>query len=526
MSAAPERQPRIGWLLLAILICLVGTEQRRLRAQEVPAAETHFLETGRGDLHSPGWAELMALKGEPLAPRFPRVGTGIERHLLDNGLVVYLAEDHKLPLVRMELLFPGGSAFELKRRDSGRISMMASQLTQGGTRSHSPEELEDTLALLAARLGSRAGRESGSVTLDLLTKDLEIGLDLFAQVILEPAFDQERIERSGRQRGAGGGRGGGRGGSGRVLVQEFRRLLYGAGHPLLRDNGAGEGRGGRRARFTRDQLIETHQTFLRPQGSFLSVVGDFDAGEMLARIEQRFGGWTSPAEPLPEPETMPGFAEPIAGIQVIDRPVPQSSIMIGHLGIDRNEPRRFAVALMNDILGGGSFSSRITERIRSDEGLAYQASSRFGIDTRETGLFTVQLQTKTESTARAIRLVLEEIRKMRQPGTVSQNEFETARESRLYSQALQFTRPAANVVRLMRREMDGQPADLDEIAYQAIRGVTRQQIEAAARDFLKPDQLLICVLGDLEAIRESLAEIGPVTELVPAPPRGRRNRGG
>jgi zinc protease len=169
---------------------------------------------------------------------------------------------------------------------------------------------------------------------------------------------------------------------------------------------------------------------------------------------------------------------------------------------------------MNAILGGGSFSSRITERVRSDEGLAYSAGTRFNTEDRDLGMFQAFVQTKTESTVKAISLILDEIAKIRTPRTVSRNEFETARESRLFSQIFRFERLPDNVARLMRNELDGLPADQDRRNFEGWNAVTPQAVEAAAQKHLRPDDLTVFVVGDGKQLAGALKAFGEV-HLVP-----------
>ncbi len=463
-----------------------------------------FKTQGRGDVHSAGWAKVMQLKGAPVAPKFPEVGHGIERHVLPNGLVVYLAEDHTLPLVRVELLFRGGDDYE-SEADHGVARTAGSLMRAGGTESLAPDDLDDRLAFLAANVSTEIGEESGSASLDVLTKNLDAALPLFADVVLRPRFDERRLELAKRRaifalvhRNDN---------PGEILSRELARLLYGESHPRGREATPDTVRA-----ITRDRVVESWRRFLRPNQAWIGAVGDFDAKAMLGMISAAFGGWErGPDLPrdLPKPDRTPR-----PGVYLVDRPVNQSSVAVAHLGVNRDEPDRYAIDLMNVVLGGGSFSSRITERVRSDEGLAYSAGTRFDTSSREVGTFQATVQTKTESTVRAIQLILEEIKKIRTPGTLSRNEFETARESRLFSQVFRFESLPANVTRLMRNEMEGLPADQDRRDFEGWKAVTPPAIEAAATKHLRPGDLTIFVVGDAKQIAEPLKSFGEV-HLVP-----------
>lgn len=519
---------------LSIFALATFTTAAAQEPAEVPEAHLSAPK-GRGDVHGAGWSEVLALKGTPLPPRFPTVGDGIERHVLDNGLVVYLAEDRRLPLVSVDFAFRGGEAHETED-ERGLVAALCERMRRGGVAERDSAALDARLEEISASLSARGGYESGTLSLEAMSSDLDEPFQLLVEMIRRPrlAPEPESDRRSGGFGGFGGGRGG-RGGSQRIGT-EFRRLVYGPDHPSGR-GGRGPGRGGppesgaevsgpgssRRNRFTEEQLVAAHVRFVRPDQSFLSIVGDFDSAAMKSALEDAFGDWVAPpvepAAKLEKPE--PPIVGAVAGLYVLDTKTPQSSILVGHVGVDRSEPDRFAIDLMNDILGGGSFTSRITERVRNDEGLAYSATSSFPTDGRTKGTFQVSVQTKTESTARAVELILGEIDRMRQPGTISRNEFETALESRLYSFGQQFTDRSRNVARLVGREIQGETRDLDREEYAALTALTPARLEEVARKHLRPESLVLCISGDLAAIRDSLAKFGEIHVIEP---RGRGGR--
>jgi predicted Zn-dependent peptidase len=260
----------------------------------------------------------------------------------------------------------------------------------------------------------------------------------------------------------------------------------------------------------RDKIVAQHHKAYRPDHAYLTVTGDFDSKAMLARLRMLFGAWEKSGETLPP---LPAVkATPRPGIYVVDRDLEQSNIVLAHWGVDRTNPDRFAIDLMNDILGGGSFSSRVTERVRSDEGLAYSAGTSYGTSDREIGLFRASVQTKTESTVKAVGLLLDEIDKMRK-GAVSDNEFDTVREAILYSYVFRFDDAEQNVGRLMGLEIDGLPADWFEKEFAGYQAVTKEDVEKAARKYLHPDQLTIFIVGKLDAFRTELAELGEIHEI-------------
>ena len=465
--------------------------------------DDHFKSAGRGDKHSAGWADVMKLKGGPVAPEFPKVGDGIERHVLDNGLVVYLAEDRQLPLVRLDLAFKGGERYE-PDTEWGIASFAGGQMRDGGTEKMKPQALDDRLAFLAASISTSMGDETGSASLDVLTKDFDEGLSLFADVVLRPGFDEERLQLSKQRRVFAIEHRNDN--PGQIARREFDKLLYGANHPRGREMTIPQVEA-----IGRDHLVRAHKRFVRPNQAILVATGDFSSKEMLEKLRTAFGGWEKGETLPPLPAAMDFTPKP--GIFLVDKKVNQSNILVGHIGINRDNPDRFAVSLMNDVLGGGSFSSRITERVRSDEGLAYSANSSYAVGGREVGTFQASVQTKTETTAKAIALLLDEIKKIREAGSLSKNEFETARESNLFSYVFRFENRAGNVSRLARYELDGRPADTDRVEFEGYSAVTPAAVESAAKTYLRPDALTIFVVGDAEKLGDSLAAFGTVTRI-------------
>lgn len=495
-----RRLPGRKRLCLVGLVSILGLSPFPVFAQNEAGIGEHSWKGQRGNTHSSGWLERMKLKGGPVTPRFPRLGEGIERHELENGLVVYLAPDPRLPLVRLDLLFSGGSDSELEGQ-RGVVGLTGSQMRSGGTESMAPDDLDDRLSFLATTISTNFGRETGRASLDVLKKDFAEGLRLFADVILRPRFDEDRFRLSKRNRSFR--RRYQNDDPGRILSRELNALLYGESHPR-----------GRRPfppsmqEIERADLVAIHQHFVRPNRAFLSAVGDFEPAAMLAELRGAFGSWERGEDP---PKTETEFdPKPKPGVYLVDRSVNQSSISLAHFGLTRDHPDRYAVTLMNTVLGGGSFSSRITERVRSDEGLAYSASSRFETNGREIGLFQATVQTKTETTAEAIASILDEIRSIRTGGTISQNEFETARESFLFSYVFRFQDLRRNVLRLMEYEREGRPLDTDRRDFEGYCAVRPADLERVSKKHLRPEDLTIFVVGNAKAIESQLEPFGAV----------------
>jgi zinc protease len=482
-----------------VCVCAVGVSAR---AQDF--THDRGVAPGRGDVHSKGWDAALKLKAAPIPPRFPELGRDAKRFALDNGLVLFVRTDRRLPLIQMNALIRSGSCYETPD-EYGVAAYVGSLIRSGGTAKWKPQELDDRLAFLAANLSAGVGDDSANVSLDLLSKDAEEGLAIFTDVIRNPAFDEGRLTLA-KRRAANSllHRNDNPGG---VLSRELNALFFPETHPSGRSLTPTQ-----LAAVTPARIRAFHARFFRPENTWISVTGDFDEKEMVDRVRAAFNDWKKVGEPVAAPAKFE--AKPKPGVFFVGKDLNQSSVSIAHPGIDRANPDRYAIQLMNSILGGGSFSSRITESVRSNEGLAYSARSAFPTGGREPDLFQATVQTKTGTTGRAIELLIEELKKM-QAGPISKNEFETAKESALYGMVFRNSRPADAVNRLMRLEFEGLPLDQDRIDFEGLSAVTPEAVVSAAKKYLRPDQITIFVVGDGAAVPKALSTFGEPKPITP-----------
>jgi predicted Zn-dependent peptidase len=451
---------------------------------------------------SPGAAAVAALRFPPLALRVPRVGVDVARHVLPNGLVIYLTEDRSLPRVRFTAIARSGFLYEPRER-AGVATLLGSQLRAGGTTRLSADALTDELETMGASLESDAGTEHVTLTLQVLSKDWRRGLGLLADILQRPAFEEaklalakERLKESLRREDDN---------PRAILRREGGRALYTEAHPLgivltpaLVD---AVGRG---------DLAAFHAARVRPSQAFLAVVGDFDASAMLAALTREFGEWAGTPAPAPVVPTPPA---PSRRVVLVEKALEQTSVAMTHFGIPRGDPDQPAAELMNYILGGGGLSARIPNRVRTQEGLAYTVGTSLTFGVRTPGTFRASLQTKPASSRRAIDLTLEEIARMREEG-VSEEELAATKESFINSLVFSFASKADNVVRLMRLEIDGLPSDHYDGLLDRYRAVTREEVQRVARRLLQVERLIIVVVGDPKAFDKPLDGLGPVTRVV------------
>ena len=285
------------------------------------------------------------------------------RHVLPDGTVVYLAESHEFPLIDLSITFKGGASLD-SAEIPGLASMTASMLREGGTASLSPEAFDEQLDFLATQASVSAGGTSTTASMNCLKKTFDESLGLFLSMLKEPAFNADRLavtkarlmaQLEQRNDDASG-----------ILGREWRQLLFGAEHfegslPTAASVEA----------ITPERLAEMHTRIVHPGNMIVSVSGDFDSAEMLAKLEKAFADWER-GEPVADPPVPDHVLTP--GLYHIPKDIPQGKVAIGMRSITRDDPDAIPLNVLNDILGGGGFTSRIMRSVRSNEGLAYSAS--------------------------------------------------------------------------------------------------------------------------------------------------------
>ena len=411
---------------------------------------------------------------------------------LKSGPVAFVVPNRELPLISISILVRTGKYNEPKGKE-GLAAMTGYLLSKGGTKSHSAEALEERLAFLAAGLSSNIGDTSGSVGVNLLSKDLEEGLAILREVLTVPRFQRDRFDlyktqqiQSMKQRNDD---------SRNIERRELVRLAY--GDHFFRSQSPTKAS---IDSITVSDLRSFHRDWFHPGNFVVSVSGDFDRKEMVLKLEKLFSDWSpkgKTAKPVP---TNKKFAK--AGIYIVDKEVNQGRVDIMLPGIMRDNPDYYAVQVMNDILGGGGFTSRITNRVRSDEGLAYSAYSYCPGGTYFPRTFVAGYQSKSRTVLYAAQIVLEEMRKITQE-EVTDKEIETAKASYIQTFPQAFETKGAIASTFASEEFTGRlsnnPNYFDNFRSK-IRAVTKADVQRVAGKYLTPDKVAILIIGDKEEI--------------------------
>ncbi|HSL05138.1 MAG TPA: pitrilysin family protein [Nitrospiraceae bacterium] len=431
-----------------------------------------------------------------------------DRVVFENGMVVYLLEDHELPLVSVTATMRTGSWLDPADK-IGLASLTGSVMWTGGGGGLSAEKVNEELEQFAGGLAISIGRQSGSASLDVLSKDLKRGLQIFAGLIRTPAFEPARVELAKLQAIEGIRRR--QDNPGAIVGREFVKLLYGVDHPTARESSIRS-----ITRITRDDLVAFHQKTIYPNGIMLGVTGDFDKSAMLALLRDVFGDWKKGEVPMltiadvPQSQT----AKPV--VRFVNKETSQTHLRLGHLSIKEQDPDYVALAIANDILGGSSFRSRLFNDVRTKRGLAYSVGSRLNAGTHDQGVWLMRAETKLPSTQEVIARFEANMERMRTE-LVTDSELAEAKEAYVNSFVFSFASPSAIVGRLIELEYDGLPKDFLQQVRARVVALTKEEILAAAKKHFNPERLTIIAVGPGEALPKLLSGFGEVNEIKLAP---------
>ena len=419
-----------------------------------------------------------------------------ERYVLKNGLVVYLMEDHELPLVSGTALIRTGSRWEQAEK-AGLASLVGSTLRSGGTQKHSADELNEILEQRAASVETDMGEAAGSASFEALTEDVDMVFGLFTEVLREPAFAQEKLDLDKTQiRGSIARR---NDNPNSIASRELRKLIYGQESPYARTVEYAT-----LDKISRDDLLKFYQQYFHPNKIILGIVGDFNAQKMRSLIQAKLGDWKPNPQIAKTPLPQVTQAN-LGGVYFVNQPqLTQSSVLLGHLGGKFDNPDYPALDVMNGVLN--SFGGRLFNELRSRQGLAYSVYGMWSPRFDYPGTFVAGGQTRTETTVQFIKSLETEIKRL-QTANITVQELNKAKDSTLNSFVFNFQDPSQTLSRLMRYEYYGYPADLLFRYQKAITTTTTADVKRVAQKYLKPENLVTLVVGNQAAMKQPLSNL-------------------
>jgi zinc protease len=456
------------------------------------------------------FAGLWAQKGPKYPFQFSKLNQikmpEVKQFTLKNGLKLFLVEDKSLPTIDMRGMIYSGSVYEPLEK-AGLAAITGEVLRSGGTEKLNGDQIDRELETMAASIETGINDESGYIKVSLLRENLDRVLTLTADILRRPVFAQEKIDLAKiSQRTVISRR---NDDIAAITNREFNKLIYGSQSPFSRQSEYAT-----IDVISRDDIVSFYKTYFHPNRMLLAVWGDFNAKQMVKKIEALLGDWPAISTTKPElPSVNYQFASTVNHIQKTD--VNQSNIMLGHIGGRLDSPDFPSLIIMNRIL---SFD-RMFKTVRTNEGLAYSVWGDFGAGFRTPGVFSAGAQTKSESTVKAITLMLKEIKRISQE-EVSDEELNRAKDQYLNSYVFLFQSKAQVINRMLTYAFYGYPLDFAQLLFKKIESVSKADILQAAQKNLKPEQLQLLVVGKQEDFDQPLSIFGAVNTIditIPVP---------
>jgi zinc protease len=414
------------------------------------------------------------------------------RATLSNGLVVYIGEDHQIPWIIASLMVRTGPFLEPKDK-LGVAGMTSSVMRSGGTTTMTGEQINERMDFLAGSVSA--------TNLSIHTRHLDEGLKIWMDILTNPAFPEDKVRRD-RDQALVGIRNRNRNLS-LVAMRTWTKLIYGEGSPMAAEATEADTSG-----ITRDDLAAWHKKYWGANNAILVISGDFKRAEMLQKLEATLGKWAKAEPAVPAIPKVEQAAK--AGVYMVQPQVPsnQGIIQIGHLGMMQDDPDMPAVDVMNYVLGGGSFSSRITKVVRTDNGLAYSTSSSMSGGALYPGTFAAFCQTKNPTVVFASQLMLDLIEGMR-AGDVSQADLDFARTARVEAFPATFGSMSQTLSNFAQLEYYKRPLDYYDTLRAKYEKLTLADIKKAAQKWLRPEKMVIMVAGNIDECKAGADKMLP-----------------
>ncbi len=456
----------------------------------------------------PAWGSTIDnLKYPPLNPfTIPQP----DKYTLDNGITVYLLEDHTLPKLTFSAIIHKCGEYLEPADKIGLAEMTGDVMRTGGTTTNTGDEIDEQLEGIGAYVETSIGTVSGTARAGGLSDYGEQILQTMADVLRNPVFDEDKIDLAKTDQKSSISRR--NDDPMQICIREYKKLIYGDNSPYARvpEYATIDA-------VTRDDMVAFHKKFVQPNNIQIAAWGDFDKATMLALIKKYFGDWAKTMAEIPEPPKVDyTYKSSLNYAEKTD--VTQSNILIGHIGGVMGDPEYPATIVMNSVLGG-SFGSRLTDVVRTKLGLAYAAEGHFSFNYDYPGIFYAFASTKLESTVQAIQAMIDQIKSM-QTQPPSEDEMKKAKDGWLNSFVFNFDTKGEILSRMMTYDYYGLPEDYLQQLKTQVEKVTPEDVLEVAKRKLHPDDLQIIVVGKADEFGEPLSDLGEVHDIdliIPTP---------
>ena len=429
---------------------------------------------------------------------------------LKNGMVIFLQEDHELPLIDGTARIRGGSVNEPAGK-VGLVDMYGEVWRTGGTKTQTGDQLDDFLEVRAAKVETGGGPDSTTISWSCLKGDLDDVFKAFVDVLQNPEFRADKLDITQKEEFDGISRR--NDDVGEIAHRESVKLGYGPNNPYAR-----VAEYATVAPVTRQDLIDWHGKYVHPNNIILGISGDFDSAAMEARLRAAFDSW--PKGPAaPRKIDVKYSPAPSAYYLVSKEDVNQSNIHMVGLGTTRDNPDYYAISVFNEAFGGG-FSSRLFNDIRTKRGLAYSVGGGIGTNFGHPGILQVTIGTKSESTIEAIQAATEDIENLsKQP--ITDDEIQRAKDAILNAFIFRLDSPDKILAERMTYEYYGYPPDWLDKFQEEVKKVAAADVNRVASKYLHRDQMAVLVVGNPKEFEKPLSSLGPVKNIditIPPPP--------
>ena len=421
----------------------------------------------------------------------------LREEVLDNGLRLYLLEDKSLPIIQASVRIHGGSYLDPTDK-FGRAYLTGTLLRTGGTQKWTSDELDELLEGIGASVETNIDIVAGSLSLFMLSSYTDLAIEVMAEVLRRPRFDENRFKQAmigyrssiARRNDSPTS----------IGSREFDKIIYGpasvyARHTEYKTLDA----------ISIGDLKEFHGMVFNPENIQVSIWGDIDADRIVELIKKHFADWPKGKKPL---AAFPGVDyEFVSSVAYVNQPeASQSNVYIGHLGGRYSDPDNPHRIVMNNILGSG-FSSRLFKEIRSKAGLAYSVWGHYGANMSYPGIFYNYVATKSDTTAKVIRMVIDEVRKLQnEPPTAG--ELKLAKDLYINTFVFNFDCMSKILSRIVFYDFFGLPRDHLNKEREMVEATTAEDVVAVAKKYLKPDAMRILVVGNIKGLDEPLDKLG------------------